>query len=1017
MKPLSLRFQNFGPYSGPAIEIDFARLDQLFLICGDTGAGKTTLFDAMSYALYGAPLGTRGTDTLRSQFAEEEASTWVTFTFATFGEVFQVTRSPHWVERAARGDKFKQPTTHLTALRLRGEDWEPICASGNATDINPMLAKAVGFTHDEFSKLVVLPQGQFQQFLEMKSADREALLKLLFPVEDHEQLARLAKERAAELAEASKALDGAEQEVRRTYDPDQAEATRARLGNEVEQARSSAEQADRAFDLAAAELVTGQDLDRRFTQRETLRAQQAGLHAQAADRERDRSRLKAHQRALRALPDVAALEQARASLEQAGRDLEARAAAEEATRRRQAEAQAEAGNLAEARTALQNRREALQAQERIQGRLKELVDLDRQVLRLRKTAEEAEVEAGGAEAALQRQAADLEAQVQSVAGLSTLRQRMDEVRGQGEELAAALEGDTKKALHLRGQDIPTAEQALALAQDTVARAEAEEATSVESLGALEAARNRAQAAALAEGLREDAPCPVCGSLNHPHPAEAAEMPGQSRLEAARQGLERAREHVGTARELRAERQAKLDAQRQQLQDFLNAMANRGFDGPEAVEARLKELRAIYRGIRDEAKPLEEVEARLPALRKDLESVRASVDRLREAARSGAGEVEKAAALRARIAVEAGDPEAPEVQAAALALALQEAKGALEADARQVDQQDHALREAEKALSSAASARQQKASDRDGLEVQVQALEPKAAAALAAAGFGDAGALRAARLPDPEAQALERLISDFDQVLARTQGALEPLEAALEGCVAPDLARLQAGEAETRVAREIAQAALGRLRMERDALEASAARWADLQAQRAQLKARGEAFVELADDLNGAGKHKREKLSFSSFVLGRWLSRVLDEASHRLHRLSSGRYRFVHQDAAEDRRNKAGLEIDVFDAHSGGVRSVRSLSGGEKFWASLALALGLSDVIQAAAGGRRLEALFIDEGFGSLDGESLDRAIEVLKDVGEGRQVGIISHVEGLRSSIESQIRVEKGSAGSRLKVV
>lgn len=170
------------------------------------------------------------------------------------------------------------------------------------------------------------------------------------------------------------------------------------------------------------------------------------------------------------------------------------------------------------------------------------------------------------------------------------------------------------------------------------------------------------------------------------------------------------------------------------------------------------------------------------------------------------------------------------------------------------------------------------------------------------------------------------------------------------------------------------------------------RWLELEQEWKELQEQGGIFVQLAADLNGQGKGGKEKLSFSSFVLGRWLARVLDKATLHLLALTGGRYRFLHKDLEEDRRRKAGLDIDIHDAHSGAARAVTTLSGGEKFLASLSLALGLSDVIQAWSGGRRLEALFIDEGFGSLDGESLDKAIAVLEGIGDGRQVGIISHV-------------------------
>ncbi len=1016
MKPLSLRLQNFGPYYGPVVDVDFDQLEQLFLICGDTGAGKTSLFDAMSYALYGAPLGTRGADALRSQFAEEEASTYVTFTFAALGLVYQVTRSPYWVERAARGGGYRQPTTHLTALRLREDAWEPLCASRNPTDINPVLAKTVGFTHDEFSKLVVLPQGQFQQFLEMKSADRESLLKLLFPVEDHEVLARLAKERAADLEKESQELEGSEQEVRRTFDPYTAEFERERLVGAVSEAARIAEEAGKAFDRAARDFAVAQGLHQRFGQLETLRRQMKEFQEKAPAREKDRSRFQAHQRALRALPDVAALAQARNTQAQAKRDLERLKGEEVEARKGLEDAISEAGDLEAARTALLDRREALQAQERTLATLKELTSEDRKLERLRKATEEARGDLIGAEGALGTRATELEELEQSIAELPDLRKQLEDLRTES-DTPKALEGDAQRVIKLQQEEIPKAEQAVAEAKGKVTDAEQVETGRADRLAELQAARDRAQAAVLAEGLQDGLPCPVCGSLDHPHPVGATDMPGHDLLVDAKTTLEEARSHAGTARELRGAREAALQERREEQTRLLARLQAGGYNTPDAVGARLEELRAVYRAVRELAGPLEETDKRLPALRKDLDTARKGLDPLRDALQQADKDLNSQMTLRNRAAGEAGHPDDPEVQTATLAQVILEAKDLLEKDSQQVNSLDQKLQKANNEIAAKSSARSLKEEDLETLNTHTGELEPRAAQALASAGFQNAASLQEARLEDGEAADLEQRLAQFDQPLGRTQGALDPLEKELADQEPPDLDTLQAVEAGARVQRDQAEGGHRDQRVALEDLDGAAGRWADLQAQRENLRARGEAFVELANDLNGTGKLKRDKLSFASFVLGRWLERVLEEASRRLVLLSSGRYRFVHQDATEDARKRAGLEIDVFDAHSGGTRSVRSLSGGEKFWASLSLALGLSDVIQASAGGRRLEALFIDEGFGSLDGESLDRAIEVLKDVGEGRQVGIISHVEGLRTSIQSQVRVEKSGNGSRLTVV
>ncbi|WP_005034018.1 AAA family ATPase [Holophaga foetida] len=1016
MKPLTLSLQNFGPYAGPELTIDFAHLDRLFLIAGDTGAGKTSLFDAISYGLYGKPLGTRSETTLRSQFADETGSCVVSFTFETLTEQFQVTRSPYWVEKKERGGGFKKPSTRLAAFRRprTGGEWEKL-AEGKAGDINDALQAAVGFSHAEFSKLVVLPQGQFQQFLEMESAKREELLKQLFPVEDHEALAALAQVRAKGLEEEEKALVERQNEVRRDFDPDESAERLAGLEAGLADASERSRGADIAHQSAFQALTEGRLRQGQFQNLEVQRAREASLEAQGAARELDRVRLADHQRGLQVrsvLDQTEGAEGDRERLEKALRELQGEVEEADA---RLARAREACAGLGDAREALEARREEGRALERRKQGLMELAAANRGLAGLEQALQAAGEDHKRVQAEHQLLLEEQKGLEQAAEVIRELQVRRDSLRTEAEPLSL-LEKDARRLGEMRAEELPRLRRKLEEAQGEARRAVLELQEAEGQLRASEVARDQARAADLASSLAPGEPCPVCGSLEHPAPALFHGDGLAELLDARRELVEARRKRVVDTERLGGVAAHSLGQGEADASTLARSLEEAGFVSPEALLERLQVLREDYKALVRQLKPLEEAQRGRGELQTRLQEVAQRVENL-QAKRQ---ETQQALALRSgerqRIFLEAGSPEDPlqalgdlEARAQALACGIRE-------EAARLDALESELREGEKALALRQAEQAQKSRDLGTLVERIQGLEQALRTALAASAFPDRAAVRLALLEERERATLAKVLGDYDQALSATRGAIASLEKEVEGLTPPDLEELERVETAARGERDAAQASRQGAQASLEAHRKAAGRWAELQEAWKELKARGAIFLELSQDLNGAGKEGRPKLSFSSFVLGRWLAQVLEQGSRRLSVLSGGRYRFVHNDGVSDARKRAGLEIDVHDSHAGGQRSVGTLSGGEKFLASLSLALGLSDVIQASAGGRRLDALFIDEGFGSLDGDSLDRAIAVLEEIGEGRQVGVISHVESLKKTIPSQIRVEKGPAGSKVEV-
>jgi exonuclease SbcC len=1015
MKPLTLSIKNFGPYAGAEAKIDFTKLDRFFLISGDTGSGKTSIFDAISYAIYGKPLGTRNGQSLRSQFAPDTESCVVTFGFATLTEEYEVTRSPHWIERKERGTGFRRATDLLVVTRrpLAGGEWRKVTKDANPEGADAVLERAIGFSHDEFSKLVVLPQGQFQQFLEMDSSKREDLLRQLFPVEDHERLAALAAERAKALDQAGRDLGSRQAEVRKTFDPDLAEARQADLGKRQAEEAGQAAKAEAEFERAGNLLTEARLLSGQFEALDGQRNRLEALKAEAEAREAQRRQLAAHGRAIKV---KSPMDQAATAHEDRRRAKEALATLTEEfrdARRRVAVAGEAAAGLDTARAELQRQREALREIEARKAKLAELVAVDAEIAKQRKAVADAQKQLDAASAAREQQL-DLQRKLdEDEARAQTLRREREAVLARSAALVPFEDG-AKRSVLLRDKGLPLARKARDDAGNALEDAQGELAKAEVSLKKAEAARDRDRAAALAERLEPGEPCPVCGSLEHPFPAAFGEEVDPELLSACQSLLSVAHKRLQDTRELQGIKSNDLAQKEADARSLVDALAAAGFASPETLLERLAEAREHDKRLLAELNPLDDALSMRPQVARDLRTAAGTVDDCQPKLAKVSQVLDQSQGGREQIFLAAGSPDDPLSANAKLDRELKEGADTIASENRRIELIEKDAASAREHLASKTAAAMEKEAALLALDQRVETLDAGLAAALVSAGFRDADAVRQALLLDETVSGLGESLKRYDSDIDSTTGAIDSLTRSLEGKGRPDLEALETREAEARASRDAARIALDSARNELNSHADAARRWQELLVEERELRGRGAVFLELSSDLNGLGGEGRPKLGFASFVLGRWLRQVLEHGSRRLSTLSGGRYRFLHNEAAADGRKRAGLEIDVHDSYAGAARGVGTLSGGEKFLASLSLALGLSDVIQAIAGGRRLDALFIDEGFGSLDGDSLDRAIAVLEEIGEGRQVGIISHVESLKKTILSQIRVEKGPAGSRL---
>lgn len=1013
MRPLRLELTAFGPFPGHEV-LDFTRMGEqpLFLINGSTGGGKTTLLDAICFALYGETTGSeRRPEEMRCHFAPPETLCEVLFEFALAGQRYRVRRAPRQMRRKIRGEGMVEQaaTASLHALTADGE--EALVASRRTSDLDVAVQRITGLEVRQFRQLMVLPQGRFREFLVASSTEREKILEHLFGTQVYRALSERLKREANDLRNGAGDLRTAMDALLQQADMASAaeiDTALAVLNPAIAEADAAAQRQRAAHEAALRARDAGHALREGFERLARAQAEVDALAAQATANEADRAALGAGRHAGALAPLRTAAMDAAASLaaartrhaeasEECARAIEAARAADaallraEASRARIDELALERARLAELTVVVHELGTRWQERETVADALAQARDAARALearLPMLLLAEQA---------AYGRVTESLNALAQVSALAGAVEARREQLR-----LRVAHQAQCQRRDGL-GAD-------LARRADAAAAARADATRHAQVLAALEAAWRAGQAAVLARQLAEGEPCPVCGSTAHPSLAHADEaVPSDETLEAARAALEGARanerersEAAQDARNALAHCEAEVVA----LAAAVAAYASEPLDDmAAAVEREAGTLEAL-RALAGQRTQLEQQRAEA---RTALESARAEL-RAREAALA-----EQEAGMRAADArVEALEARVPEALRNAPALA--EAQAAV---VREHDALATALTTAREARDQAASAvtHKEAAARAFAGEVERAAMDAEEAArrwqsALAASPFADEAAFAEALRDEPALAALDARVRTCEQDIARARGALGSAHAALDGQVAPDTEQLEAQEQSARAAADSASAALGTLRARRDSLASLQVAIAERSAKLAALDARYAVVGTLADLTNG---ENRKRISLQRFVLAALLEEVLDIASDHLARMSRGRYRLRRINEVRDQRVQSGLDLEVDDTYTGEPRRVETLSGGESFQAALALALGVSDTVQRHAGGIRLDALFVDEGFGSLDAESLELALRTLASLRDGgRMIGLISHVQEMKDAIELRVDVIAERNGSRL---
>ena len=1085
MRPVKLVMSAFGPYAGREV-IDFDGLGRegLYLITGDTGAGKTTIFDAVVFALYGeASDQNRDRNMLRSAYAEVGTDTYVELTFRCRNQDYRIRRNPQYERPMKRGSGFTRQSPGAEIVFPDGR-----IVSGDK-DVTAEVTQLLGIDKDQFMQIAMIAQGDFLKLLLADTPARKKILSSIFRTQNYDLLEQELKNEARE---AWKLYDDYQKSILKyveDVDPSVDEETTAIWESEVlsggktteeilaligemleadsfelekkeAESRSLKEEAARLNSQIATAQATQKNrgvLKEDEKRRVVLDGEKLELEKQkeTADREGARiSELDGRAAALeQQLPEYEQLEKALVSLGSLQRELKNK-------RRLQASLEEDGEKLLNKKNAAEAERKALDAvpdelnaacNER--NKLSERIESVTWLIDEVQTAEKKASELADADRTLARQQAALqsfreetERRKEELTGLRELPTLLEKQKNEQKE--TKLRRDSLAELGDAYAHLETLSGDLNAAAVSAQRTQRESEAASERFHDLNRRFLGEQAGILAKQLEDGCACPVCGSTVHPHPAHTSEgAPAQADVDAAQKALTEASKLASAASSAYAECKAKADGAREDIAARRRSLpGGQDLSGAESVakviaacEDRLAFLQleiqrnqqldvqrlTLEKEIPTREKRKEDAERELQEREKVLVGEKAALESTWKTLEAEAGEDEpvRRETLRRQAIEQKRVLEASLADCEAKILQLEKRKKRridLEQQlipdlARKLETQKEELsgcREAAGRLEAEMTSAQQTAGD---IRNKLPYASMEEAQEVIAAIRKERQRLQAAM--DEAAQKLQKKTEELHTLVGEMNNLRQQIAAAPAYDLAKDQELLAENTSRQTENENLRTKLAGRRQINQNCLD----KIAENSRRAAGAEERCKEINALALTASGNVGKGKAKVELETFVQMSLFDRILRRANKRLEIMSGGQYDLKRSDAgASGSRSQSGLDLDVIDHYNGSVRSVKSLSGGESFLASLSLAIGLSDEIQAHAGGIRLDTMFIDEGFGSLDQDTLDQAMNAMQGLTEGgeRLIGIISHVTELQNRIGRQIIVRKDrEKGSHTRVL
>jgi DNA repair protein SbcC/Rad50 len=1037
MRPLKLTMQAFGPYAETEV-IDFTSLGNrtMFVISGKTGSGKTTIFDGISYAIYGKASGEdRNGPDLRSQFAKSETATEVALEFALRSKTYYIIRSPQQEKQKERGDGVRIIGAKAELYEIKSDGTRQLLAS-NVREVDEKIKEIMIIDSNQFRQILMIPQGEFRKLLTSESKDKELILQRLFHTQIYKRIEEELKENAGELKKAVesqteqrghalKQIHALFQEELKEYIEagnendtvilpllsQEIDLMNAELGKLADQLKLEKENRDRIQQkLYKAETIVKQlkakaDLAARKSELEMMGEQFNTVEKQIEF---------AHKAALLAQQEELChhlkkeVDQTNQSLEKIKLNMTALS-----TLLKENEAKWEAEKDKE------------EDRKRIANRISTLQNMKEDVYLLSEVQEEA----GKLKAEIQKKKSvneQLQISIQEKAEIiSSLKMEKEEAEQaklsyfENSHKLEKAEDEIVRLKRLAEQNLRY-QQALKIfkqRQGLLTQVSASLADAKSLVAEMEQKWLHGQASILAKQLHEGEPCPVCGSNHHPKPATTDEgIPTEKDLKAAKLQAAALEKEKAAAESSFYEAQSSVhslsEAIKEQLLDLRKQYAEFNMEAlPEWQEKKVLERNSLIQAQKEASakqerfalcvKELEETEKQKE---NELNQQQKLIEQLNDLTILYTGKMTNLNRMMEKVPEELRSVHMYERKCKDAAQRQEELMKRLEeAQQRYLDSKDKLITESAKFE----TIQEHAVKFAEKLKYEREAFIQK----MHQQGFEVYGQYNEAKRSEQEIKSLEESLRSYREELRSVRDQLEELNRLLIDIEKPDMDKLnndfQMAENQIRLLQEQYTNLYIQKRDNEDTLD----RVAKINHEIKALEERYKIVGHLADISKGQNTNR---ITFERFVLAAFLDDILRTANVRLRKMTSGRFELKRKKDRSKGNVQSGLELLVFDQYTGQERHVKTLSGGESFKAALALALGLADVVQQYAGGVSLETMFIDEGFGTLDPESLDQAIEALIDIqSSGRLVGIISHVPELKERIDARLEVTATQRGSK----
>ncbi len=1050
MKPIKIVMNAFGPYAARA-EVDFQQFGEkgIFLITGDTGAGKTTIFDAITFALFNKTSGTeREVGSLRSDFAADNDETFVELTFSHMGRAYKIYRSPKYDKPKKNGGMTSKPAK-ATLWR------EPDAPVEGTKQVNEAVENLLRIDYDQFKQISMIAQGEFRKVLNADSKSRGEILQKIFATGGYKRMGYLVQERYEKayggLADLYKSLDQYFDGVAWTEDSPYADAIAEQLAlskeghgkyqiqqrlellqqvveaDEVEtasceaalaQKRAAVEGTAKTLALIHADLAL-------FEKHDRLCAEKAQLDEQTADMAVLEQKIDLEKKALydvkpvydRMLADEAALKKNGQDLQMtAGQKNMFRMSINMAEMRMMdAESQMPLMEKKKADAALLKEEEgSYQIWDQLQADLKscgeKLADYATQLGEKRETVE-----------TLSGEIKETEKNIES---LSDRPEKLVKLEGEKTRLAdrlldcRTLLDEKFPELERQGKTLHDSQMAYLERRDAFDQAN-------EAYFQMEKQMESLRAGILAQTLEAGQPCPVCGSLEHPQPAalpaEAVTEEELKALKAKRDLAEQAKTKAGeTAAAVKAAFDSQMTVLMEAVAKMLGIEAEKLPGTYEETEALVKELegeleeqmQALNRELgvcEADVEALNQLQEKLKLAKADLEAAQKALGQVQ--ADMQAAELEKGGLEGQLAAMKPLQYESLEKAVAA--------REKLEKEAAEIqenyDKKKMGLESARKSFAIQEAREKDLLEQKTALQAAVAEKQVDFGAVLEQAGFGDIDVFLAAVPDKTELEAEEAKLRAYQTAVSVNEAALKLAEADIAGKTRVDASQAEAAADAARAEEQEAQQKLGNVSHRKSVNAVILEKFVKLQSSAADKLEEVTMLKNLSDILQGKVTGKN-RTSFETYVQMAGFDDIIHAANKRLQPMSGGQYQLYRHEDLEAKGNVA-LNLDILDNYTGKKRPVSTLSGGESFMASLSLALGLSDRVTASAGGIKIDTLFIDEGFGTLDEKSLNDALLMLNQLTDSNKlIGIISHREELKEVIPKKVLIKKNNKGSRVDI-